>query len=693
VIATVLVTAALTAFLMRRPWRAGASGADNAQPTRLLAEHVVDMVSTHEPDGTFRYVSPVFAGLLGEYPGLLAGKSPRVLAHPDDAGVLDGFWKRAVAGCGAAVTVTWRCRRHTGEYSWLETTARAASPESAKFGAIISGTSDVTERKQLEDALRESERRFRSTVETVALVAVGLDTAGNVTFANHSLCALTGWARSDLVGENWFRKCTPPDAAGGRVFLDAISAGVAPPFGENEIVCRNGSRRTVAWDTTVLRSPGGEVQGIASLGADVTERRLEDATMKLLQSITHTISSAPDLDGALAQTLASLCAATGWAYGEAWLPQDDSVRLERATHYAEKGVDASALIDAGAGLAFAPNEGLPGRAWESGSIEWIHDLESAGERGFPRTHLAAQLGFRAAVAVPVQSGAQVVAVLAFFMRTPLHTDDRHTRMVAVVANQVGALIARRREQNVYEAELLRARDAAEAASRAKSDFLSRMSHELRTPLNSVIGFANVMLKNKGGRLSKEELEYLDRITSNGKHLLSLVNNVLDIAKVEAGRLTVSKGMVNVAELLRDVVAQLQGQTRPDAVDFRADVPNDMVPLETDGALLRQVLINLTGNALRFTQMGSVVLSAEAGGDGRPARIRVRDTGIGIAPDRLVAIFEPFEQADESTHRLYGGTGLGLAISKAICDELGFGLTVESEPGRGSVFAIRIPDSE
>ena len=689
-VAAVLISAALTAILMRRPWQGGASGAGNAQPARLLAEHVVDMVSTHEPDGTFRYVSPVLAGMVGEYPGLLAGKSPRALAHPDDAGVLDGFWKRAVSGRGAAVTLTWRCRRHTGEYAWLETTARAAPPESANFGAIISATRDVTERRQLEDALRESERRFRSTIETVGLVAVGLDTEGNVTFANDSLCALTGWTRSDLVGENWFKKCTPPDAAGRRVFLEAIAAGVAPPSTEDEITCRNGSRRTIRWDTTVLRSPAGEVQGAASLGADVTERRLEDATMKLLQSITHTISSAPDLDGALAQTLESLCVATGWAYGEAWLPQHDGARLERTTWYVEKGLDAATLIEAGAGLAFAPAEGLPGRAWESGSIEWFHDLELATEKQFPRMHVAAQLGFRAAVAVPVQSGAQVVAVLVFFMRTPLHTDDRHTRMVAVVGNQVGALIARRREQNVYEAQLLHARDAAEAASRAKSDFLSRMSHELRTPLNSVIGFANVMLKNKGGRLAKEELEYLDRITSNGKHLLSLVNDILDIAKVEAGRLTVSKAMVNVDELLHDVVAQLQGQPRPATVDFRAaEAPNDMVPLETDGALLRQVLINLTGNALRFTHSGSVVLSAEAGDDGCPARICVRDTGIGIAPDRLSAIFEPFEQADESTHLEYGGTGLGLAISKSICDELGFQLTVESDPGRGSVFTIRM----
>jgi PAS domain S-box-containing protein len=690
VIATVLITAALTAILLRIPWGRAEAPSGNSPPARLLAEHVVEMVSTHEPDGTFRYVSPVFAGMVGEYPGLLAGKSPRALAHPDDVGALDGLWKRAVQGRGASVTVMWRCRRHSGEYAWLETTARASSPDSERFGAIIGATRDVTERKQIEDALRESEQRFRGTLEAVRLVALGLDTEGHVTFANESLCALTGWSRSDFLGENWFRKCTPPDGAGRRVFLETIAAGVAPPSAENEIVCRDGSRRTIAWDTTVLRSPAGEVQGTASLGVDVTERRLEDATMKLLQSITHTISSAPDLDGALAQTLASLCAATGWAYGEAWLPRDDGDHLARTTYYAVPGVDVAEFVVAGGALTFARGEGTPGRAWVSRAIEWYHDLESGGHERSPRLKLAVQLGFRTAVAVPVQSGAEVVAVLVFFMHRARHTDDRHTHMVEVVGNQVGALIARRREQNVYEAQLLHARDAAEAASRAKSDFLSRMSHELRTPLNSVIGFANVMRKNKGGRLSKEELEYLERITSNGRHLLSLVNDVLDIAKVEAGRLTVSKSMVNVDELLHDVVAQLGGQSRSAAVDFRAETPADMVPLESDGALLRQVLINLTGNALRFTHTGSVVLSAEEGNDGRPARIRVRDTGIGIPPDRMSAIFEPFEQADESTHVMYGGTGLGLAISKSICDQLGYQLTVESQPGHGSCFTIVIP---
>jgi signal transduction histidine kinase len=313
-----------------------------------------------------------------------------------------------------------------------------------------------------------------------------------------------------------------------------------------------------------------------------------------------------------------------------------------------------------------------------------------GQASVPRLEAALNCGFRACVSLPIRSGNAVVAVILFLMERPRAADTRHTQMVEVVANQVGAVIERRQAQKEYEAEILQARDAAQAANRAKSDFLSRMSHELRTPLNSVIGFANVLRKNKGGRLGSDDLTYLDRIASNGRHLLTLVNNVLDIAKVEAGRLTVTTGLVAVDELLRDVVAQLEGQPRAASVVLRADVPADLTPIKSDLVLLRQVLINLASNALRFTHEGSVVLSADADPNtGLPLRIHVRDTGIGIPLDRQKAIFEPFEQVGPETHKTYGGTGLGLSISQAICEALGYQLSLESEPGKGSTFTVTL----
>jgi PAS domain S-box-containing protein len=683
-IAAALITAILIAVVI---WRSR-PGPARREGVRILAESVVDMVSTHDADGAFRYISPLFAGLLGEYPGMLVGKHPNDFAHADDVPALAALFRRGLEWSGTPTTAIWRCRRHDGQYAWLETTARATTGELKELGAVVCASRDITERKQIEDALRDSENRFRTAVESVRLVAVGLDTAGRVTFANDALCALMGWTRSELIGESWFDRFVPAGDAARATFFDRIGTGDVPPKLENEIICRDGKRRRIEWDNTMLRSLAGQVLGTASLGVDVTERRHEETTLKLLQSITLAISAAKDLNGALELTLESLCDATGWGYGEAWLPASDGARVERTTFYSGVGVDASPLIESGADRAFAPDDGLPGRAWQSKSVVWVPDISEFASPTLGARAVAS--GLRAAVAVPVLAGQDVVAILVFFMDRPRATDVRHTQMVFVVANQVSAVIGRRRTEKLYASEILRARDQAQAASHAKSDFLSRMSHELRTPLNSVIGFANVMRKNKSARLSEEDLTFLDRIKANGQHLLTLVNNVLDIAKVESGRLTVTTGLVAVGQLLHDVAAQLEGQPRAAGVQLRVDTPEDVTPIQSDGVLLRQVVINLAGNALRFTHEGSVVLGADIDVEtGVPLRIHVRDTGIGIARDRQQAIFEPFEQADVETHRSYGGTGLGLSISKAICDALGYLLTVDSEVGKGSTFTVHL----
>ena len=247
------------------------------------------------------------------------------------------------------------------------------------------------------------------------------------------------------------------------------------------------------------------------------------------------------------------------------------------------------------------------------------------------------------------------------------------------------------ERERLDAELVAALDQAHAASRAKSEFLARMSHELRTPLNSVIGFSNVLLKSRAPAIDDQSRSYIERIRANGTHLLEIINDILDLSKVESGRMDVALETVDVARLLSETVSQFAARGA-DGPAIEVDVPARIAPLRTDPDKLRQVVLNLVSNAAKFARDGRVVVRAVSDPSaGELQRIDVIDTGVGISADRLERIFEAFEQADASVQRRFGGTGLGLAIARSMCQRLGYELTVVSTPDVGSTFSIVVAE--
>ena len=248
------------------------------------------------------------------------------------------------------------------------------------------------------------------------------------------------------------------------------------------------------------------------------------------------------------------------------------------------------------------------------------------------------------------------------------------------------------ERKAAEAELERARLAAESANRAKSQFLANMSHELRTPLSAVIGYSEMLGEELEDLGQAELLPDLRKIESSARHLLGVINDVLDISKIEAGRMTVSAEHFVVAELVEDVAAATASLTAKKHNRFVLDLAPDLGSMEQDQIKLRQCLINLIGNASKFSQGGCIALRVrrEASGEGDHLVFAVSDTGIGLTEEQCGRLFERFSQADESTTRQFGGTGLGLAITRAFCERMGGSIAVESRYGEGATFTIRLP---
>ncbi|MBA3414017.1 MAG: PAS domain-containing sensor histidine kinase, partial [Chloroflexia bacterium] len=239
-----------------------------------------------------------------------------------------------------------------------------------------------------------------------------------------------------------------------------------------------------------------------------------------------------------------------------------------------------------------------------------------------------------------------------------------------------------------EEQLRAATQVAEAASRAKSDFLATMSHELRTPMNAIIGYSHLLLDGLDGPLSPEQHGDVNRIASAADRLLALINNVLDLAKIEAGRFELAPEQVGLEEIFEQVRMELAPQASGRRVDLVFDFPADLPTISADPQRMRQILLNLVGNAVKFTEHGHVTVSARASFS--EIELIVRDTGIGIDPAAMPFIFDEFRQADSSTARRYGGTGLGLAITRRLVEMHGGAIDVESTPGLGSTFTIRLP---
>ena len=281
--------------------------------------------------------------------------------------------------------------------------------------------------------------------------------------------------------------------------------------------------------------------------------------------------------------------------------------------------------------------------------------------------------------------------------SPLETEEGILVSSAIrdVTQRRNDIRARRRaeeELQVRNLELQEQSRRALEASRLKSEFLANMSHELRTPLNAIIGFSELLLMPGDSVLDEQQQDFLESIARNGRHLLGLINNILDLSKIEAGRMTVHLTRVDLRESIQGAVTDTGSLRTAKRQTVTVDVGTEPLFVVADHIRVRQVLFNLLSNASKFTSSGKVVLTVRRERvDGADWMVfAVRDSGIGMTEEQISKLFRPFTQADSSTTRKYGGTGLGLAISRAFCSMMGGDIAVQSVWGEGSTFTVRLP---
>jgi PAS domain S-box-containing protein len=705
---------------------------------RLLSENSRDMICLHAPDGTYRYISQAVHDLLGYEPEDLLGISPYTLFHPADIKRIEQeSHERALRG-DLENTVEYRIQRKDGSYIWLETRTRPIFDAQGEISELQTTSRDATARKQAQQALQEShqqleQRVFERTAELTRInrtleaeiverrqVEAALKRSealyrgmarhfpnGAVHLYDHNLRYLVsdgqimeaiGLTRAGTEGKTLWEVLSPEACASLEPYYRGALAGEPANF---EMAYQQ--RQFQVYIQPIYDEQRRIIAGLV-MTQDITARkqaeeeiRRQAARAQALVRIAVRLNAQLDLDGVLATVCEEVRRALRVPVASMLLYDDTRDVLV----YAYMAGLSPHVINR---FRPVPRAFVDEQTAAMGSVRTISDLRAQPDH--PNAEAIRIAGLRTTAHANIMRSGQLVGIVEAMTLNEVREFTRDERLLLQgIASQAAqaltnarlfeevqqerGMLARRVEERTAELSIVNAQ--LQRALRAKDIFLANMSHELRTPLNAILGLSEALQEGVYGQLADKQISTLRSIEESGRHLLTLINDILDLAKIEAGQEQLELDSVRIDTICQASMRMIKQQAHKKRLAVSLQLDAQVTTLQADERRLKQMLVNLLSNAVKFTpERGEIGLEVSSDAEQQTISFAIWDTGIGIAPADQERLFQAFVQIESSLNKHHEGTGLGLALVARLADLHGGSVAIESAEGQGSRFTVVLP---